>query len=102
MKTAKQIKGDNYEAFVLEKLKPEYDDIWLWKNVPECVLHKCGVVRDYAIFCKYRNLGDMGIDIVAVKNDVPYFIQCKNFSDTITLDCLAGFYQFLHDWYTVL
>ena len=97
MKTAKQIKGDNYEAFVLEKLKPEYDDIWLWKNVPECVLHKCGVVRDYAIFCKYRNLGDMGIDIVAVKNDVPYFIQCKNFSDTITLDCLAGFYQFLHE-----
>ena len=97
MKTANQIKGDNYEAFVLEKLKPEYDDIWLWKNVPERILYKCGVIKDYAIFCKYRNLGDLGIDIVAVKNDVPYFIQCKNFSDTITLDFLAGFYFFLYE-----
>ena len=97
MKTANQIKGDNYEAFVLDKLKSEYEDIWLWKNVPERILYKCGVIKDYAIFCKYRNLGDLGIDIVAVKDDVPYFIQCKNFSDTITLDFLAGFYFFLYE-----
>jgi superfamily II DNA or RNA helicase len=97
MKISNQVKGDNYEAFVLNTLKPEYDDIWLWKNVPECILYKCGVIKDYSIFCKYRNLGDMGIDIVAVKNDIPYFIQCKNFSNTILLDSLAGFYFFLYE-----
>lgn len=97
MKTANQIKGDKYEAFVLDKLKPEYDDIWLWKNVPESVLYKCGIIENYDIFCKYRNLGDLGIDIVAIKNDVPYFIQCKNFNSTILLDHLVGFHFFLHE-----
>ncbi len=96
--TDKQIKGDNYEKFILEKFKADYDDIWLWKDVPESILFTYGIIKNYDIFCKYRNLGDLGVDIVAIKNNVPYFIQCKNFQDTIMLDTLAGFYCFLFEY----
>ena len=95
MITTKQI-GDNYEYYVLDKIKNEYDYVWHWKNVPEYVLYKLNIIRDYNIFSKYRY--DIGADIVAKKDDVYYFIQCKNFKDTIMMDQLAGFYFLLYEY----
>ena len=91
-----KIKGDSYEYYVLEKIKNEYDFVWHWKNLPEYILYDLNIIRDYNIFSKYRY--DIGADLVAKKDDIYYFIQCKNFKDTILMEHLAGFYFLLHEY----
>lgn len=88
--------GSSFEVFVLEHIFPFYDHVWLWKHCPEFVLYDCNIIRNYDIFKKYKF--DIGADLVAVKNNIYYFIQCKNFKHTIHLDDLAGFYFFLHEY----
>ena len=95
MITTKQI-GDNYEYFVLDHIKNDFDNVWHWKNVPEYVLYELNIIRDYNIFSKYRY--DIGADLVAKKDNTYYFIQCKNYKDTITIDHLAGFYFLLYEY----
>ena len=95
MITSKQI-GDAYEYFVLKLIKKDFDQVWHWSNVPEYVLYELNIIRNYDIFSKYRY--DIGADLVAKKNDIYYFIQCKNFSDTILMENLAGFYFLLHEY----
>jgi len=87
------IKGSNYENFVLDHILKNnlYDQAWLWKNVPEIVLMKTNLYNSFIENPLYRF--DMGADIVAIKNDNIYFIQCKNFTDsTICMENLAGIY----------
>jgi predicted helicase len=72
----KQI-GDNYEIFILNYIKNDYDNVWLWKDVPEKYLYELNIIKNYDIYSKYRY--DLGIDIVACKDNNFYFIQCKNF-----------------------
>ena len=95
MITNKQI-GYSYEYFILNKIKHNYDQVWHWSKVPEYVLYDLNIIRDYNIFTKYRY--DIGADLVAKKDDKYYFIQCKNFSKTILMDHLAGFYFLLHEY----
>ena len=95
MITTKQI-GDSYEYFVLNEIKHLYDQIWHWSNVPEYILYELNIIRNYDIFSKYRY--DIGADLVAKKDNIYYFIQCKNFSDTILMEHLAGFYFLLHEY----
>lgn len=38
MNLYKQIKGNNYELFILNKLKSQYDEIFLFKFTPERIL----------------------------------------------------------------
>lgn len=92
-KTIKQNIGTTYEYFVVESIKNEYDNVWHWKDFPEEKLYELGIIKDYDIFCKYRN--DLGADVVAMKDNIYYFIQCKNFKETVRINDLGGFYFFL-------
>jgi hypothetical protein len=54
------------------------------------------MIKNYETFCKYRY--DVGADLVAFKENKYYFIQCKNYSDTILMENLAGFYFLLYEY----
>jgi superfamily II DNA or RNA helicase len=59
-------------------------------------MYENNLIKDYDIFCKYRY--DIGADLVAFKDNKYYFIQCKNFNDTILMENLAGFYFLLYEY----
>ena len=94
--TYKQKVGFTYEYYVLDQIKKDYDKVWHWKDFPEKLMYENNLINDYNIFCKYRY--DMGADLVALKNNKYYFIQCKNFNDTILMEKLAGFYFLLYEY----
>jgi superfamily II DNA or RNA helicase len=93
--TYRQQIGTKYEYYVLEHIQQNYDKVWHWSKFPEKILYKLNIIKDYDKFKKYRN--DIGADLVAMKDDKYYFIQCKNFKDTIFIDTLAGFYFLLYE-----
>ncbi len=65
----KKIRGDIFEDFTVLFLKHarDFDEAWRLGDVPDEVLDKLGLK-------KYQ---DMGIDIVAKKDNKYYAIQCK-------------------------
>ena len=93
--TYRQRIGTEYEYFVLNNIRDKYDRAWHWLDFPEKLLYELNIIKDYDRFKKYRH--DIGADLVAVKDNVYYFIQCKNFKDTIYIDTLAGFYFLLYE-----
>jgi superfamily II DNA or RNA helicase len=95
MLTTKLI-GDSYEYFVLNQIKKDYDQVWHWKDIPESILYELNIIRNYDKFIKYRY--DIGADLIAKKDNNYYFIQCKNFKETILMEHLAGFYFLLHEY----
>lgn len=95
-KTYNQKIGTEYEYFVRDKIKNEYDQVWHWSDFPEKLMYELGLIRDYDVYSKYRY--DIGADVVAIKDGVYYFIQCKNFSSTIYLSELAGFFALLYEF----
>lgn len=86
-----QIKGNTYEQFCLIHLLNEYDDVYFFKETPEHVISKTKLYDNYDMYLKYKNC-DIGADLVAMKNDQVYFIQCKNFNNTISINDLCSFY----------
>lgn len=97
-KTLVQNIGTTYEYFVLDKMKNNYDKVWHWRDFPEEKLYELGIIKNYNIYSKYRY--DLGVDLVAVKNNIYYFIQCKNYSEKTTLMThdLGGFYFFIYEY----
>lgn len=92
-------KGDVYEEYVLNYIrnnKSQYDNGWFYKDTPEYVIAKTTLYDSYDIYCKYRNC-DIGADIVAIKNDTVYFIQCKNYNNIISINDLASFYFLIYE-----
>lgn len=89
-----KIKGDNYENYILNYLIEfeKYGQAWLWKNLPEKILFQENIIQDYLSYSQVRN--DIGIDIVAFKDNKYKYIQCKNYNDTICVKDLAGYYFF--------
>jgi predicted helicase len=87
----KQIKGNTYEEFVLNSLLNEYDNVYYFKDTPEYIIAKTKLYLNYQIYQKYKNC-DIGADLVATKDDQVYFIQCKNFSQTISINDFCSFY----------
>ena len=89
-----KLKGDNYEHFILNHLikYSDFDHIWLWKDVPEHILLSEGIIKicSPSIGCKR----DVGIDILAIKNNACTYIQCKNFDAPINTKDLAGYFFF--------
>src|SRR5438477_12414228 len=94
-KTLNLAKGRRYEDYVIEVLRPEYDYIWLWKNAPEKILITHGIIDigNYSEYSESRK--DIGMDIVAIKDNKLTFIQCKNYEDTVCVKHLAGFFYFM-------
>ena len=96
MTTYVQQIGTAYEYYVLEQIKKEYDKVWHWKDFPEKLMYENNLINNYEKFCKYRY--DIGADLVAFKDNKYYFIQCKNYNDTILMENLAGFYFLLYEY----
>ena len=65
----KKIRGDIFEDFTVLFLKyaRDFDDAWRLGDVPDEVLDKLGLKKNQ----------DMGIDIVAKKENKYYAVQCK-------------------------
>ena len=97
MKLYKHNKGNNYELFILNKLKLQYDEVFLFKFTPERILQHTKLFNNYDIYTKYKNC-DIGADLVAVKDNQIYFIQCKNHNDTLCINDLQGFYFLLYEF----
>jgi superfamily II DNA or RNA helicase len=97
MNLYKKNKGDTYEFYVLQKLKKNFDDIWLFKFTPEKILQQTKLFDNYDIYTKYKNC-DIGADLVAIKDDKIFFIQCKNHNNTLCINDLQGFYFLLHEY----
>ena len=95
-KTYQQLIGTTYEYYVLEQIKKDYDKVWHWKDFPEKLMYENNLITNYDIFTKYRY--DIGADLVALKDNKYYFIQCKNYNDTILMENLAGFYFLLYEY----
>ena len=96
MTTYVQQIGTAYEYYVLEQIKKEYDKVWHWKDFPEKLMYENNLINNYEKFCKYRY--DIGADLVAFKDNKYYFIQCKNYNDTILMENLSGFYFLLYEY----
>lgn len=92
-KTLNHAKGFAYEKHVLETLRKKYDNIWLWKDVPESILFTNKIIMNYENYCETRK--DIGIDIVAIKNETVEYIQCKNYENNVCIDDIAGFLFFM-------
>jgi len=97
MNLYKQNKGYNYELFILNKLKLQYDEVFFYKFTPERILQHTKLFNNYDIYTKYKNC-DIGADLVAVKDGEVYFIQCKNHNDTLCINNLQGFYFLLYEF----
>jgi superfamily II DNA or RNA helicase len=93
----KKNKGDIYEFYILQKLKKNFDDIWLFKFTPEKILQQTKLLNNYDIYTKYKNC-DIGADLVGIKDNKIFFIQCKNHDNTLCINDLQGFYFLLHEY----
>lgn len=92
-----QIKGYAYEDFVSNSLINDYDAVYKFKETPEYVIAKTKLYTNKDIYLKYANC-DIGADLVAIKNDRVYFIQCKNFDNVISINDLCTFYFLIHEY----
>jgi hypothetical protein len=95
-----QTKGYTYEQYIYDYLKKDkinFDDIWFFKQVPEYVIAKTSLYDSYDIFSKYRN-ADIGADLIGIKNNIVYFIQCKNYDNVISINDLSSFYFLLYEF----
>ncbi len=91
------MKGYSYEDFVSYNLLDEYDSVYKFKDTPEYVIAKTKLYDDLHIYNKYKNC-DIGADLVAIKNDQVYFIQCKNYDNIISINDLSSFYFLIYEY----
>jgi len=91
MNEYRQIKGNTYEEYVLNNLLSYYDNVYYFKDTPEYIIAKTKLYNNYEIYTKYKNC-DIGADLVAIKDKQVYFIQCKNFNNTISINDFCSFY----------
>ena len=95
-----QTKGYTYEKYVYDILKTnknDFDDVWFFKHTPEYIIAKTSLYDSYNIYTQYRN-EDIGADLVAIKDNIVFFIQCKNYDDVISINDLSSFYFLLHEY----
>jgi len=90
-------KGYTYEDFVFDNLINEYDTVYKFKETPEYIIAKTKLYENLEIYNKYKKC-DIGADLVAIKNDQVYFIQCKNFDNTISINDLCTFYFLIYEY----
>jgi superfamily II DNA or RNA helicase len=94
-------KGYQYELFINNYLNSK-DNIkisYLWKNVPEYILFDYGFIKsynDHRLQRKTNNINkleDIGSDIIYInQKDECIIVQCKNYSKSIKIEDLSGFF----------
>jgi hypothetical protein len=95
----KKKKGDLFEAFCYLYIKNilKHDEVWMWKNIPFEIKQELSL----------NTTQDFGIDIVSIKNNNYYAIQCKyrkpkDSIQTIPWKSLSTFYGIVNKtgpWY---
>jgi len=88
--------GDLYEKFIRDYLQNKSSNVWLWYEIPEKILYDAGFANDlnkYRLKRKNKIIPDTGIDILQIKNGKYIMVQCKNYTNTIRVDDLAGFFM---------
>jgi len=94
-----KIKGDQYENYILNYITNEtneFEQAWLTKNIPNEIIINTNLNKNDNIE-KYKNC-DIGFDILAVKNNEYFFIQCKNHNQTLCINDLCSFYFLLYEY----
>ena len=94
-------KGYQYELFINNYLNTK-DNIkisYLWKDIPEYLLFDYGFIKsynDYRLQRKTNNINkleDIGSDIIYInQNDKCIIVQCKNYTKSIKIEDLSGFF----------
>jgi len=99
-KTLDQIKGCCHEKRCADVLRLEYDRVIPWKEVPKNILEKFDILIE-----KNEDTGDnidinedIGIDLVAIKDNECTLIQCKNYTNNVTIKDIAGFSHFINTY----
>uniref|UniRef100_A0A6C0EHT5 Helicase ATP-binding domain-containing protein n=1 Tax=viral metagenome TaxID=1070528 RepID=A0A6C0EHT5_9ZZZZ len=96
-----QIKGYEYEKFINNFLntKENIKISYLWKDIPEQILFDFGFIKSYndnRLKRKTNNINkleDIGTDIIYItKEDKCIIVQCKNYSNSVIINDLAGFF----------
>lgn len=93
-------KGDEYEYTVLKYLKTrkdEYDEVWLNKEIPLEILEATNLKENIKTIINYKEC-DIGFDILGLKDNEYYFIQCKNYKNTLCINDLCSFYFLLYEY----
>lgn len=96
------IKGYEYEIYINALINSHNDTkiSYLWKDVPDQILFDANIINNYNAHRLNRKnnkninpLHDFGIDIIQItKFNELVFVQCKNYSGTLKVDHLGGFF----------
>jgi len=93
-------KGREYEIFINSFINNSNSISWIWDQIPEIELRKAKLINSHnelRLLRKNNNkinpLKDVGIDILEFKNNIYNLIQCKNYSNSVCISDLAGFYM---------
>lgn len=110
-----KLKGDLYEVQILEKIRNEGYEAYLWKDIPEKHLLKSGLANSQEDLRlkreKYKKDNnqqnpyiDIGIDILQIDHEQNYiFVQCKNgYNSGLRIEDLAGFSYMMMQYNTVV
>lgn len=92
------IDGNEYENYVLNTIKKDYEHVWHRENIPKNILEANKILMNPNLYTKYEN-NDIGFDLLAYKNGEYYFIQCKDFpNSTVNIKTLGGFYFIIYEY----
>ncbi len=96
-----KIKGDNYEEYTKLYLLQNNELVFKWNDIPMKYFIEANFYKFYSDKLKFKrsikdekhNIQDTGCDILYFnKNDNKWIIvQCKNYSNTVYINDLAGF-----------
>lgn len=101
------IKGYLYEEQIKKHLLNTNRQVYLWHEVPVKVFRESKLFENYndkLVFNRKHNDEDETIKIQDTGCDILYFnersqnwiiVQCKNYTNTVTIEKLAGFYNLL-------
>jgi predicted helicase len=105
MSNYNKLKGEKYEKFVVNYLKTEDNEVYLWKFIPELILYEIGYITDWNEYrlekIKYKkgieydsnknSFMDTGIDIVVKEGEEYKFIQCKDWNKPLGYSDISTF-----------
>ncbi|AYV76193.1 MAG: DEAD/SNF2-like helicase [Terrestrivirus sp.] len=98
------LKGIEYEKQVKTHLLKSNDQVFLWNEIPINIFIKSKIFENYADKLRFRKnstddhgISDTGCDIFYFNKEQNQWLitQCKNYTNTVTLEKLAGFYDFI-------
>ena len=99
------LKGLTYEKHIKTHLLTNNNQVYLWNDIPLDIFISSKIFENYENKLLFRrrstddahNVTDTGCDILYYDEKIKQWIivQCKNYTVTVTLDKLAGFYDLL-------